>query len=118
MIITTKSVVGDYQGVVVEDWAGWKNDGVVVGVSEDYDLACIWVQPKLPLDIFERSVLMIGDSDGLRVHDTVYVLGFSDEGLPADTVVDGVGERYMTLLGEIRTLWMAVDTRSSTSGER
>ena len=76
---------------------------MVLGVSEEYDVACVWVQAVLPIETFEARVLRIGDSDGLRVHDTVYVLGFSDDQLPADTVVDAIGDTYITLRGNFHT---------------
>ncbi len=97
VVITTKQVVGNQRAVAVGDVGGWKNDGVVVGVSDNFDLACVWVQPVLPMDTFKDRVLKIGDSDGLRMADTVYVLGFADENLPAETVVDDIGELYATL---------------------
>ena len=103
VVITSRETVGEHQGVYVEDVSEWANDGVVLGVSEEYDVACVWVQPVLPIETFEARVLRIGDSDGSRVHDTVYVLGFSDDQLPADTVVDAIGDTYITLRGNFRT---------------
>ena len=79
------------------------NDGVVLGVSEQYDNACVWVQPELPLAAFKGRVLKIGDSDDLRIGDTVYVIGFSDDDLPADTIVEDISNRYITLRGNFRT---------------
>ena len=92
-----KHTVGHYQGLLVENVDRGKHKRLVVGASEDYDLACIWVQPTLPLDTFQERVLRIGDSDGLRGLGTVYVLGVWDESLPAENAVDEIAVRYMTL---------------------